>query len=89
MTRKIFFSVLLMLAMLVPSLIHLSAHGYVMSPASRGYQGSLDKAALGYSVAFGKYGSVINEPGSLEAPTQVSGKTSLQLFINFTSTVVW
>jgi predicted carbohydrate-binding protein with CBM5 and CBM33 domain len=68
MTRKIFFPVLLMLAMLVPSLIHLSAHGYVLSPASRGYQGSLDKASLGYSVAFGKYGSVINEPGSLEAP---------------------
>lgn len=67
-TRKIFFPVLLMLAMLVPSLIHLSAHGYVLSPASRGYQGSLDKASLGYSVAFGKYGSVINEPGSLEAP---------------------
>ncbi|WP_426480260.1 lytic polysaccharide monooxygenase [Chryseobacterium sp. R2ACT005] len=67
-TRKIFFPVLLMLAILVPSLIHLSAHGYVLSPASRGYQGSLDKAALGYSVAFGKYGSVINEPGSLEAP---------------------
>ncbi|WP_076594233.1 lytic polysaccharide monooxygenase [Chryseobacterium sp. RU33C] len=68
MTRKIFFPVLLMLAMLVPSLIHLSAHGYVLSPASRGYQGSLDKATLGYSAAFGIYGSVINEPGSLEAP---------------------
>lgn len=68
MTRKIFFPVLLMLAMLVPSLIHVSAHGYVMSPASRGYQGSLDKASLGYSAAFSIYGSVINEPGSLEAP---------------------
>ncbi|MDR3024787.1 lytic polysaccharide monooxygenase [Chryseobacterium sp.] len=67
-TRKIFFPVLLMLAMLVPSLIHVSAHGYVMSPASRGYQGSLDKAAIGYSAAFGIYGSIINEPGSLEAP---------------------
>nr|WP_315029748.1 lytic polysaccharide monooxygenase [uncultured Chryseobacterium sp.] len=67
-TRKIFFPVLLMLAILVPSLLHVSAHGYVMSPASRGYQGSLDKAALGYSTAFGIYGSVINEPGSLEAP---------------------
>ncbi|AZA83008.1 carbohydrate-binding protein [Chryseobacterium lactis] len=67
-TRKIFFPVLLMLAILVPSLIHLSAHGYVLSPASRGYQGSLDKAALGYSAAFGIYGSIINEPGSLEAP---------------------
>ncbi len=67
-TRKIFFPVLLMLAILVPSLIHVSAHGYVMSPASRGYQGSLDKAAIGYSAAFGIYGSIINEPGSLEAP---------------------
>lgn len=68
MTRKIFFPVLLILAILVPSLIHLSAHGYVMSPASRGYQGSLDKATLGYSTAFSIYGSIINEPGSLEAP---------------------
>ncbi|MFP3831958.1 lytic polysaccharide monooxygenase [Chryseobacterium sp. SIMBA_028] len=68
MTRKIFFPVLLILALLVPSLIHLSAHGYVMSPASRGYQGSLDKATLGYSTAFSIYGSIINEPGSLEAP---------------------
>ncbi|WP_137904196.1 lytic polysaccharide monooxygenase [Chryseobacterium sp. 2VB] len=68
MTRKIFFPVLLMLAILVPSLTHVSAHGYVLSPASRGYQGSLDKAALGYSAAFSIYGSVINEPGSLEAP---------------------
>ncbi|WP_082798703.1 lytic polysaccharide monooxygenase [Chryseobacterium cucumeris] len=67
-TSKFFFALLLMLAMLVPSLIHLSAHGYVLSPASRGYQGSLDKAALGYSAAFSIYGSVINEPGSLEAP---------------------
>lgn len=67
-TSKFFFALLLMLAMLVPSLIHLSAHGYVLSPASRGYQGSLDKASLGYSAAFSIYGSVINEPGSLEAP---------------------
>ncbi|AYZ36486.1 T9SS C-terminal target domain-containing protein [Chryseobacterium indologenes] len=67
-TRKIFFPVLLFLAMLLPSLSHVSAHGYVMSPASRGYQGSLDRATLGYSTAFGIYGSVINEPGSLEAP---------------------
>ncbi|WP_079241144.1 lytic polysaccharide monooxygenase [Chryseobacterium indologenes] len=68
MTRKFFLPVLLMMAILVPSLIHLSAHGYVMSPASRGYQGSLDKATLGYSAAFSIYGSIINEPGSLEAP---------------------
>ncbi|WP_089695525.1 lytic polysaccharide monooxygenase [Chryseobacterium culicis] len=68
MTRKFFFQVFLMMSILIPSLIHLSAHGYVVSPASRGYQGSLDKASLGYSTAFGIYGSVINEPGSLEAP---------------------
>lgn len=65
---KFFFPVLLMLAILVPSLVHVSAHGYVVSPASRGYQGSLDRAVLGYSAALGIYGSVINEPASLEAP---------------------
>ncbi|NIF06375.1 T9SS type A sorting domain-containing protein [Chryseobacterium sp. Tr-659] len=66
--RKTFFPVLLLIAILATSLINLSAHGYVVSPASRGYQGSLDKASLGYTAAFGVYGSVINEPGSLEAP---------------------
>ncbi|MFC0757900.1 lytic polysaccharide monooxygenase [Enterococcus faecalis] len=44
-----------------------SAHGYVESPASRGYQGFLEKQT-GYEKAIQKYGSVINEPQSLEAP---------------------
>lgn len=61
-----FFSALLLCALAFSS-TQLSAHGYVMSPASRGYQGSLDKATLGYTAALGIYGSVINEPGSLEA----------------------
>lgn len=63
---RIFFSALLLCALAFSS-TGLSAHGYVMSPASRGYQGSLDKATLGYTAALGIYGSVINEPGSLEA----------------------
>ena len=65
--RKFFFPVLLILAILVPSFANLSAHGYVVSPASRGYQGSLDKATMGYDAALALYGTVINEPGSLEA----------------------
>lgn len=43
------------------------AHGYVVSPASRGYQGSLEKNSLGYAAAIAKYGTIINEPQSLEA----------------------
>ncbi len=45
------------------------AHGYVEAPASRGYQGSLDKESsiLGYDKAFELYGAVINNPQSLEA----------------------
>ena len=43
------------------------AHGYVKSPASRGYQGHLDKNS-NYNDAFNKYGGVINDPQSLEAP---------------------
>lgn len=62
-----FFSAVLFLCTLVFSSTHLSAHGYVISPASRGYQGSLDKTTLGYNTALGLYGTVINEPGSLEA----------------------
>ncbi|SHF42245.1 lytic polysaccharide monooxygenase [Chryseobacterium vrystaatense] len=64
---RILFSAVLVLCTLIFSSTHLSAHGYVMSPASRGYQGSLDKTALGYNTALSLYGSVINEPGSLEA----------------------
>ncbi|WP_173426489.1 lytic polysaccharide monooxygenase [Chryseobacterium angstadtii] len=63
---RILFSALF-LCMLLFSSTHLFAHGYVLSPASRGYQGSLDKATLGYTAALNLYGSVINEPGSLEA----------------------
>lgn len=43
------------------------AHGYTVSPASRGYQGLLEKQ-INYGQAFQKYGAVINEPQSLEAP---------------------
>ncbi|PIF45151.1 putative secreted protein (Por secretion system target) [Chryseobacterium sp. 52] len=64
---RIFFSAVLFLCTLALSSTHLSAHGYVVSPASRGYQGSLDKMTLGYNAALSLYGSVINEPGSLEA----------------------
>ncbi|EUJ29711.1 chitin binding protein [Listeria floridensis FSL S10-1187] len=45
-----------------------SAHGYVESPASRGYQGSLDKNSIGWTEALTKYGNVITNPQSLEAP---------------------
>ncbi|MGG5312818.1 lytic polysaccharide monooxygenase [Enterococcus sp. DIV2381] len=44
-----------------------SAHGYVQSPISRGYQGHLDRNT-NWNAAFQKYGAVINEPQSLEAP---------------------
>lgn len=44
-----------------------SAHGYVQSPVSRGYQGFLEKDA-NWNAAFQKYGRIINEPQSLEAP---------------------
>ena len=43
-----------------------SAHGYVQSPISRGYQGHLDRNS-NWTAAFQKYGAVINEPQSLEA----------------------
>lgn len=47
--------------------VDVAAHGYVSEPASRGYQGSLDKNT-NWNAAFKKYGAVINEPQSLEAP---------------------
>ena len=50
------------------SSVDVSAHGYVESPVSRGYQGKLDKEKYGWSVAIEKYGAVIDEPQSLEAP---------------------
>lgn len=43
-----------------------SAHGYVQSPISRGYQGHLGRDT-NWNAAFQKYGAVINEPQSLEA----------------------
>lgn len=60
---------LLFMAVLAVSMFltaKLYAHGYVESPASRSYQGSLEKNTLGYSAALAKYGAVINEPQSLE-----------------------
>lgn len=54
------------IGILIISTSNILAHGYVMSPASRNYQGSLDKGILGYSAAYAKYGTVINEPQSLE-----------------------
>jgi len=68
MIKSKFLFLLIALCTLVFSSKKLSAHGYVVSPAARGYQGSLDKATLGYNVALGLYGNVINDPQSLEAP---------------------
>lgn len=45
-----------------------SAHGYVETPAARGYQGKLASSSLGWSKAFELYGNVITNPQSLEAP---------------------
>lgn len=50
------------------SSVNVSAHGYVISPISRAYQGQLDKENIGYDFAVQKYGPIINEPQSLEAP---------------------
>lgn len=44
-----------------------SAHGFVESPPSRGYQGRLDRDTIGYNAAFAKYGNVITNHQSLEA----------------------
>lgn len=45
-----------------------NAHGYVEKPISRGYQGALDKNKIGWNQAMQKYGMVITNPQSLEAP---------------------
>lgn len=66
MIKNKFLFLLKVIGILVISTSHILAHGYVMSPASRNYQGSLDKGILGYSAAYAKYGTVINEPQSLE-----------------------
>ena len=47
--------------------ISASAHGYVESPPSRGYQGVIERNTIGYSAAWEKYGAVITNPQSLEA----------------------
>ncbi|EHB5085181.1 carbohydrate-binding protein [Enterococcus faecalis] len=44
------------------------AHGYVETPPARGYQGQLDKEAMGWTAALNLYGNVITNPQSLEAP---------------------
>ncbi|EOB2772728.1 lytic polysaccharide monooxygenase [Enterococcus faecalis] len=44
------------------------AHGYVETPPARGYQGQLDKEAVGWTAALNMYGNVITNPQSLEAP---------------------
>lgn len=45
-----------------------SAHGYVETPAARGYQGKLDLSTLGWTEAVNLYGNVVTNPQSLEAP---------------------
>ncbi|EGO6697929.1 carbohydrate-binding protein [Enterococcus faecalis] len=44
------------------------AHGYVETPPARGYQGKIETGTLGWSEALKKYGNVITNPQSLEAP---------------------
>lgn len=65
---KHFLPVLAVIGMLALFSTSVFAHGYVISPASRNYKGSLDKNTLGYTAAVAKYGAIINEPQSLEAP---------------------
>ena len=48
------------------SSVNVSAHGYVESPISRGYQGRIDSRS-NWGAAREKYGAVIDEPQSLEA----------------------
>ena len=61
-----FFSAVFALLLLFSASAQLFGHGYVMSPASRSYQGYLDKSTIGYSAALALYGTIINEPQSLE-----------------------
>ncbi|EOH92329.1 lytic polysaccharide monooxygenase auxiliary activity family 9 protein [Enterococcus villorum] len=49
------------------STVDVSAHGFVESPISRAYQGNLDKE-INENAALLKYGPIIYEPSSLEAP---------------------
>ncbi|BDG80256.1 chitin-binding protein [Bacillus subtilis] len=43
-----------------------SAHGYIKEPASRAYMGSLEKQIIGWTAATQKYGSVVDNPQSVE-----------------------
>lgn len=43
-----------------------SAHGYIKEPVSRAYMGALEKQTLGWTAAAQKYGSVIDNPQSVE-----------------------
>lgn len=66
--------------------VSVDAHGYVKEPASRGYQGFLDKNQLGWSAAHDKYGAVIDDPQSLEGKKgshklDLLMGTSLQLMV--------
>nr|WP_223831719.1 lytic polysaccharide monooxygenase [Bacillus swezeyi] len=45
-----------------------TAHGYIKEPASRGYMGSLEKQVIGWTAATQKYGSVVDNPQSVEGP---------------------
>ncbi|ABS74117.1 MULTISPECIES: lytic polysaccharide monooxygenase auxiliary activity family 9 protein [Bacillus] len=45
-----------------------SAHGYIKEPVSRAYMGALEKQTLGWTAAAQKYGSVIDNPQSVEGP---------------------
>lgn len=72
MEKKFLGSLLLSVALLGIGLTanskEVSAHGYVESPISRGYQGAIEKNTLGWQAAWDKYGAVITNPQSLEAP---------------------
>ena len=52
------------------SSVDVSAYGDVSQPISRGYQGALD-SRNNWQSAFEKYGRIINEPQSLEAPKRI------------------
>lgn len=68
MLRLMMASTVLSIAVGVAGADQAMAHGYVESPPARGYQGSLDKNAMGWTQAFEMYGNVITNPQSLEAP---------------------
>lgn len=69
-TKKSRFSVVLVITLVSLCVLftpkQASAHGYVSSPISRGYQGYLDNQRLGWVQAHAIYGNVISNPQSLE-----------------------